>query len=45
MDTLLFIRHAETDLAGRFCGHSNPPVNERGLHQIEELLETLRSES
>jgi broad specificity phosphatase PhoE len=45
METLLFIRHAETDLAGRFCGHSNPPVNERGLHQIDELLETLRSES
>jgi broad specificity phosphatase PhoE len=45
MDTLLFIRHAETDLAGRFCGHSNPPVNERGLRQIEELLKTLKTES
>lgn len=44
MDTLLFIRHAETDLAGRFCGHSNPPVNERGLGQIERLLDALRSE-
>ncbi|HEY1648233.1 MAG TPA: histidine phosphatase family protein [Terracidiphilus sp.] len=45
MDTLLFIRHAETDLAGRFCGHSNPPVNERGVRQVEELLKTLKSES
>ena len=45
MDSLLFIRHAETDLAGRFCGHSDPPVNERGFRQIEELLETLRTES
>jgi broad specificity phosphatase PhoE len=45
MDTLLFIRHAETDLAGRFCGHSNPPVNQRGLRQIEELLKALRNES
>jgi alpha-ribazole phosphatase len=45
IDTLLFIRHAETDLAGRFCGHSDPPVNERGFRQIEELLETLRTES
>jgi len=45
MDTLLFIRHAETDLAGRFCGQSNPPVNERGLRQIEELLNALKSES
>lgn len=44
MDTLLFIRHAETDLAGRFCGYSNPPVNERGFHQIEELLKSLRNE-
>ena len=45
MDTLFFIRHAETDFAGRFCGHSNPPVNERGLRQIQGLLETLRTES
>lgn len=44
MDTLLFIRHAETDLAGRFCGHSNPPVNDRGLVQIEELLKALKDE-
>ncbi len=45
MDTVLFIRHAETDLAGRFCGRSDPPVNKRGLGQIEELLEMLRAES
>jgi broad specificity phosphatase PhoE len=45
MDTLLFIRHAETDLAGRFCGHSNPPINERGLRQIEELVKALKSEA
>jgi broad specificity phosphatase PhoE len=43
--TLLFIRHAETDLAGRFCGHSDPLVNERGHRQIEELIETLKTES
>jgi broad specificity phosphatase PhoE len=45
MDTLLFIRHAETDLAGRFCGHSDPPLNERGRLQIEVLLKVLESES
>lgn len=45
MDTLLFIRHAETDLAGRFCGQSNPPVNERGLRQIDDLLKALKNES
>jgi broad specificity phosphatase PhoE len=44
MGTLLFIRHAETELAGRFCGHSDPPVNDRGLRQIEELLKTLKNE-
>jgi len=44
-DTLLFIRHAETDLAGRFCGHSDPPVNDHGLRQIEELIDGLRAES
>ena len=45
MDTLLFIRHAETDLSGRFCGHSNPPVNARGLHQIGKLLKALENET
>jgi broad specificity phosphatase PhoE len=45
MDSLLFVRHAETDLAGRFCGHSDPPVNERGYRQIEELLRSLEGES
>ena len=45
MDTLLFIRHAETDLRGRFCGHMDPAVNERGLCQIEELLKELKDES
>ena len=44
-ETLLFIRHAETDFAGRFCGHSDPPINDRGLRQIEELIETLKTES
>jgi broad specificity phosphatase PhoE len=45
METLLFIRHAQTDLAGRFCGHSNPPVNEAGQRQIEEMLKILKTES
>ncbi len=45
MQTLLFIRHAETGLAGRFCGQSDPPVNEQGFRQIEELLKALKNES
>jgi alpha-ribazole phosphatase/probable phosphoglycerate mutase len=44
MNTLLFIRHAETGMAGRFCGHSDPPVNERGYRQIAELLKALEDE-
>ncbi|GGH01053.1 histidine phosphatase family protein [Silvibacterium dinghuense] len=39
--TLLFIRHAETDLAGRFCGHSDPPLNTKGLKQMEQMLKEL----
>jgi alpha-ribazole phosphatase len=41
MSRLLIIRHAETDMAGTFCGHADPPVNERGRTQIETLLKTL----
>jgi alpha-ribazole phosphatase len=44
MSTLLFIRHAETDMAGTFCGHSNPPVNARGHQQILVLLKALDAE-
>ena len=41
MNGVLFIRHAETDMAGTFCGYSNPPINARGrvtdLHTINAL--------
>ena len=36
--TLLFIRHAETALAGTFCGHTDPPLNDAGLAQLTPLL-------
>jgi broad specificity phosphatase PhoE len=39
---ILLIRHAETDFAGTFCGHSDPPVNERGRLQIEQLVAELQ---
>jgi broad specificity phosphatase PhoE len=45
MSPILFIRHAETDLAGTFCGHSDPPVNARGRQQIQELLKLLEGET
>jgi alpha-ribazole phosphatase len=40
--TILLIRHAETDFAGAFCGHSDPPINQRGQLQIEQLLIELK---
>ena len=41
MSTLLLVRHAETDIAGTFCGSSDPPVNARGHDQISALLKSL----
>jgi alpha-ribazole phosphatase/probable phosphoglycerate mutase len=43
MTDLLLIRHAETDMAGTFCGHSDPPVNAAGRQQIVSLVESLRT--
>ena len=45
MSGLLFIRHAETDMAGTFCGHSDPPINSRGRAQIAELMARLVPET
>jgi alpha-ribazole phosphatase/probable phosphoglycerate mutase len=45
MSEILFIRHAETDMAGTFCGHSDPPLNARGKVQLAELIERLRAEN
>jgi alpha-ribazole phosphatase len=44
MNDLLFIRHAETDMSGTFCGQSDPPVNAAGHQQIQKLVESLRTE-
>ena len=42
--TFLFIRHAATDLAGTFCGSSNPPLNALGLAQVQTLVAQLAPE-
>jgi alpha-ribazole phosphatase len=42
MSELLLIRHAETDMAGIFCGHSDPELNARGHAQLAELINRLR---
>jgi alpha-ribazole phosphatase len=44
MSRALFIRHAETEMAGRFCGHSDPELNSQGLMQLSSLGRLLSSE-
>jgi alpha-ribazole phosphatase/probable phosphoglycerate mutase len=45
MSRLLFIRHAETEMAGRFCGHSDPDLNAQGRAQLGELARALSTET
>jgi alpha-ribazole phosphatase/probable phosphoglycerate mutase len=44
MKSILFIRHAETEMAGTFCGQSDPPINAGGRLQIHKLLSALAAE-
>jgi alpha-ribazole phosphatase len=44
MSDLLLIRHGATDLAGTFCGHSDPPLNERGRQQVAALIGELANQ-
>jgi len=44
MSEILFIRHAETDSMGTFCGSSDPDVNDSGMEQIAGLLSGWRGE-
>jgi len=39
MNTIVFIRHGETDMAGSFCGHSDPELNPAGESQAVRLAE------
>ena len=41
MNHCLLIRHGETDLAGRFCGHSDPPLNRAGWLQVQRAIDLL----
>ncbi|MBW4028187.1 MAG: alpha-ribazole phosphatase [Acidobacteria bacterium] len=45
MSELILIRHGETALAGTFCGHSDPSLNERGRAQAAALAESLAGSS
>jgi alpha-ribazole phosphatase len=44
MSEILFIRHAETDMSGTFCGQSDPELNVRGHLQLVELINDLSAE-
>lgn len=39
MKTIILIRHAETAMAGRFCGHSDPELNAAGEVQLARIVE------
>ncbi|MFZ0312344.1 MAG: histidine phosphatase family protein [Candidatus Korobacteraceae bacterium] len=41
--TLVLVRHAHTGMAGRFCGHSNPPLSAQGRAQLSDLNRRLRA--
>lgn len=41
MSAIVLIRHAETDLAGKFCGQSDPDLNALGQQRLISLAEKL----
>jgi alpha-ribazole phosphatase/probable phosphoglycerate mutase len=43
MSEIIFIRHGETDMAGSFCGHSNPALNLNGTNQAKRVAEEVIS--
>lgn len=45
MSRILFIRHAETEMAGRFCGQSDPDLNAQGRAQLMDLARLLSAET
>jgi alpha-ribazole phosphatase len=42
---LFLVRHAETDMAGRFCGQSDPDLNEQGRQQLAGLVNRLSQDA
>lgn len=39
MSAIVLIRHAETDLAGKFCGHSDPGLSAVGEYKLSSLAQ------
>lgn len=42
MRAIILIRHPETAMAGRFCGHSNPDLNAAGERQMESIAQKVQ---
>jgi alpha-ribazole phosphatase len=42
MNKVILIRHGETDLAGTFCGQSDPDLNAAGERGLRSVLEEIR---
>lgn len=40
--TLILVRHAHTEMAGRFCGQIDPPLSQQGIVQLADLGERLK---
>jgi alpha-ribazole phosphatase/probable phosphoglycerate mutase len=38
---VILVRHAHTGMAGRFCGQSDPPLDEIGREQLGDLMNKL----
>lgn len=38
---IVLLRHAQTDLHGRFCGHSDPVLSVQGREQIPAIIQSL----
>jgi alpha-ribazole phosphatase/probable phosphoglycerate mutase len=43
MSRFIFIRHGETAMAGKFCGHSDPDLNLSGEQQIVSVADVVAS--
>jgi alpha-ribazole phosphatase len=42
MKVIILIRHPETAMAGRFCGHSDPDLNAAGERQMESIAQRVQ---
>lgn len=45
LSRLLLVRHAHTSMAGKFCGHSDPPLSVQGRAELDVINRRLSAES